>query len=185
MIIPSGAMEDMFGVGQSGGSSAQSLATGDISSVPGYTGSFGDWLTRVFDPSYSEASFNAAQAALDREFNAAEAQKNRDWQERMSNTAYRRAVADMRAAGLNPYLMYAGGGTGATTGGGSTASAGSGARTSGGSTARVLNGLVSAAASAALGTAKLAQGAKQLEAMNQYNTARLALYASSLNFRRH
>lgn len=54
------------------------------------------------------------------EFNAQQAQINRDWETEMSNTANQRAVRDMNAAGLNPALMY-GNGAAASTPTGSNA----------------------------------------------------------------
>lgn len=62
------------------------------------------------------------QQAAQNRFNAEEAQKSRDWQEYMSNTAFQRQVTDMQSAGVNPALMYGGAGSsGASTPSGSTA----------------------------------------------------------------
>lgn len=54
-------------------------------------------------------------------FSANEAQKLRDWETEMSNTAFQRQVADMRAAGINP-AMAMNGSSGASTPSGSAPS---------------------------------------------------------------
>lgn len=103
------------------------------------------WFERTFDPMKVSNAYNAQQAAIERNFNASEAQKQRDFEERMSNTAYQRAVADMRSAGLNPYLAATG--SSASTPSGSAASAGSGARVTQ-NNAAVLGALMSVVGSA-------------------------------------
>ena len=61
--------------------------------------------------------YNHIENSVAMNYNSAEALANREWQEHMSNTAYQRAVEDMKKAGLNPILAFSNGG--ASTPGGS------------------------------------------------------------------
>lgn len=109
-------------------------------------------------------AYNAHEAQLARDFNSAEAAKQREWEEYMSNTQMQRRVADLKAAGLNSALAYSQGG--ASVPSGASASGGS-ARASTGANYGLLGAVIGAVTGIAR-TAIMANSARAVSNMATY-----------------
>lgn len=100
-----------------GGFSPYSLLSAAFGKSPfGNSGFLGSMLNK-----YTGAGLTGAEKEANA-FSAEQAQKQMDFQQQMRDTQYQSAVSDMRAAGVNPALMYGSGASGNVAPAGASAS---------------------------------------------------------------
>lgn len=141
---------------------------------------FGNWFTGNLDYQRQLEMLQQQQ-----HFNANQAQIQRDFEERLSNTAYQRAVADLEGAGFNKGLLLGSASPSATPSGATASSPGSSYSSSGGKGFSSLLSLAASIASLAVGA--YVKGADRIAKFNTERSFDMGFtkgYASALNRRK-
>lgn len=130
-------------------------------------------VQNTINPMASEQNYNAAQADIERQFQADQAQLNRDFQERMSNSALERTLTQAKNVGINPYAMMNGSMMMASTPSGASPGGTSGARSGGHGSAlpALINSALSFVASGLHN--KALRNATMLKAASAYDVANI------------
>jgi hypothetical protein len=113
-------------------------------------------------------AFNAEEAATNRAWQEVQNQKAMDFSQYNADTSYRRGVADMRAAGINPILAAGNGGASAPSGITSAGNAASGVKAE-------MGNALGAGVSSAMQAAQVVQGLEQAQANIQRTNAETQL----------
>lgn len=137
----------------------------------------GGMISSAGQASQNNASQNFALQNMreNNAFSADQARRQMEFQERMSNTSYQRAMADMKAAGLNPILAYQQGGAGTPQGASGSASQPVGAQFE-----NAMQGLGEGVTSATKGAERFVQ-LKNVESQTGSNVSQAALNKANEN----
>lgn len=196
--VPKGGIIPPAGSGSSGASNISTVVTNPAkaadlpaSGVEDLSTQFQSLVDQIYDlneknnarmeeAAERQMRYQDQSQAKTMQFNAEQAQLDRDWQEYMSNTAHQREIADLKAAGLNPVLSANGG---AAVGSGASASvaAQSGSKADvDTSITNFLGNVISALASVqnAETNAKAALGSANIHAAAMMGAARYGLYGN-------